>query len=110
MSKLVETQLPNQLSPVVSVPLEDLKPYSFEINEGGSHNTSARKAKYNNIRDAVVHSDNVIEIADDENKTNEPEVIDIDNYIPKNNKRTYTKEVEVIELSKMMKKNFLPRL
>ncbi|CAG8679984.1 6051_t:CDS:2 [Funneliformis mosseae] len=92
------SDLPNQLTPSVSVPLEEVKPYSFEINEGGS---SAKKSKYNIIRAAVVHSENVIEIADDENKIkikNEPEVIDLDNYIPKNNKRTYTKEVEVIEL------------
>ncbi|CAI2161800.1 17630_t:CDS:2 [Funneliformis geosporum] len=92
------SELPNQLSPAVS---EDVKPYSFEINEGGSQNTSARKSKYNIIRTSVVHSNKVIEIDDEENKISiktEPEVIDLDNYKPKNTKRTYKKEVEVIEL------------
>ncbi|GBC03547.1 hypothetical protein RclHR1_05190011 [Rhizophagus clarus] len=84
----------NHLSP--SVP-EDIKPYSFDIKGEEPQSPSAEKAKYRIIRTSIIHSENVIDVTDENENRNSNEVIDLENYTPRN-KRTYTKEVDVIEL------------
>ncbi|RIA89470.1 hypothetical protein C1645_772217 [Glomus cerebriforme] len=87
----------NQLSPNVSGLLEDVKPYTFNIKNEEPQSSLMRKTKYKIIRATVIHSDNVIEIADEGENRNSNEIIDLESYTPRK-KRTYKKEVEVIEL------------